>query len=306
MVVGESPLKDAYRLVVWGPWRRALEAAPPGWEIRASRALGMAAGSFPTDARTRVRANLARAFPELPDAARSRIARQGFAAHFSNQYASFSFGKVTPRSSERYVRWEGLEHLDAARADGVGVVLVHPHMGPAQLPLCALGAAGWPVHQVGGGVTTTEKSRVGVWATRTRSRLEVRLPATLHDGRTYLRACLRALARGEIVLTAGDGTGGGVELGRRVTLPVLGHPFRVPVFPAWLAHRGGARLHTLTCTPEGSRHVARIGPALPITGDEAQDARSLAAWLDLTLRTHPGDWLLWDAFEPGQLLEGPA
>ncbi len=306
MVVGESPLKDAYRLVVWGPWRHALEAAPPGWELRASRALGWVAGGVPTTTRARVQANLARAFPERDDAARARIARQGFAAHFSNQYASFSFPKVTPRSMERYVRWEGLAHLDAARDAGVGVVLVHPHMGPAQLPLCALGATGWPVHQVGGGVTVTEKSRVGAWATRTRSRLEARLPATLHDGRGYLRACLRALARGEIVLTAGDGTGGGLELGRRVTVPVLGQPFRVPVFPAWLARRGGARLHTLTCTSEGPRHLARIGPALPVTGDDAQDARTLAAWLDATLRAHPGDWLLWDAFAPGHLLEGPA
>ena len=305
MVVGESPLKDAYRLAVWGPWRHVLEAAPPGWEIRASRALGHLAASVPTETRARVRANLARAFPELSEAARSTIARHGFAAHFSNQYASFSFEKMTPRSSDRYLRWTGMEHLVAARQAGVGVVLVHPHMGPAQLPLCVLGATGWTVHQVGGGVTTPEKSRVGAWAMRTRSRLEARLPATLHDGRSYLRGCLRALARGEIVLTAGDGTGGGVELGRRETMDVLGQPFRVPVFPAWLAHRGGARLHTLTCTPEGSRHLARIGPALPVSGEATQDARMLADWLDATLRAHPGDWLLWDAFAPGQLIAGP-
>ena len=64
MVVGESPFKDVYRLAVWGPWRHVLEPAPPGWELRASRALGHLAASVPTETRARVRANLARAFPD--------------------------------------------------------------------------------------------------------------------------------------------------------------------------------------------------------------------------------------------------
>ncbi|MEN9785055.1 MAG: hypothetical protein RLZZ299_319 [Pseudomonadota bacterium] len=305
MVIGESPVKDAWRLVAWGPWRWALEAAPPGWEFRANRAAGAVAGRVAVATRSRVAENLGRAFPELDSAARERLARRTFAAHFANQYASFSFARVNPSTLGAYLRWEGLEHLESARAAGVGVVLVHPHMGPAQLPLCALGAVGWPVHQVGGGPVTLARSRLGRWASDTRARLEARLPARVLDARGFLRDAVRALRAGGIVLTAGDGTGGGLELGRRVAVPVFGQPYRMPVAAARLAAMGGARLHPLHCVADGAAHRAVIGPALPLAAedpDHAAAARMLAGWLEAVVRAHPEEWLLWDAFVPGGLL----
>ena len=66
MVFGESPLKDVYRKLVWGPWRELLEAAPNGWEYRANWALGRAAGELAVGKRAEVTKNLARAFPGRP------------------------------------------------------------------------------------------------------------------------------------------------------------------------------------------------------------------------------------------------
>jgi KDO2-lipid IV(A) lauroyltransferase len=305
VVIGESPVKDAWRLVAWGPWRWALEAAPPGWEFRANRAVGALAGRVAVTTRTRVADNLARAFPAMEAQARARLARRTFPAHFANQYASFSFARVTPATLSAYVRWEGLHHLEEARRDGVGVVLVHPHMGPAQLPLCALGAAGWPVHQVGGGPVTLARSALGRWATDTRARLDARLPARLLDARGFLREAVRALRAGGIVLTAGDGTGGGVELGRRVVVPVFGQPYRMPVAAARLAALGGARVHPLHCVADGDVHRAVIGPVLAWPEADPEHlgaARVLATWLEGVVRAHPEEWLLWDAFVPGGLL----
>lgn len=299
MVVGESPLKDAYRRVVWGPWRWALERGPLGWEYRANRRLGLVAGRFSGGTRARVEENLRRAFPDRDV---SSLARRTFAAHFANQYASFAFPRVTAETWPRYLRFEGLHHLEAARAAGEGVVLMHPHMGPAQLPPCVLGAMGFSVHQVGGGEPEVEKSETGRWATELRHRLEARMPVQLHDGGGYLRGLVRALRAGEIVCTACDGTGGGKELGRRLVRPVLGQPMNVPVAAFWLAHHGRARLHPLHCVADGPRHLAVIGERLPVSGDLDDAADLTARYLDHVLSAFPEEWLFWDAFAPGGLL----
>jgi lauroyl/myristoyl acyltransferase len=307
VVVDESPGKDLYRRVVWGPWREALERAPFGFEYVANRRLGLLAGRFSGGTRAHVAANLARAFPGRTDL--DRVARRTFGAHFANQYASFAFGRIDANNWERYLVWEGYEHVTAARAAGEGLVLVHPHMGPAQLPLCVLGARGLPVHQVGGGEPEIEKSETGRWATALRHRLEARMPVTLHaagGGGGYLRKVLRALADGDIVLTACDGTGGGKEIGRRVERTVLGQRMRVPVGGFWLACRAKARVHTLHVVPDGLRHRAIVGPriAVPAAPDAAMEAGAdaTAAFLERVLAAHPEEWHFWDAFEPGRLL----
>lgn len=310
MVFGESPLKDAYRRAVWGPLRELLERAPSGAEYAFWRAAGRAVCDLAPAKRAQVVTNLRRAFPDAdPDALR-RTARDAFATHFVNQYASFAFGRVSRHNWTRYLRFEGLHHLWAARAEGRGAVLMHPHTGPAQLPLCVLGALGLPVHQIGGGEPDVEKSATGRWATDQRRRLEARMPVTLHDGHDYLRGLIRVLQAGEIVLTACDGTGGGKELGRRLSRPVLGHPMKLPVGAWYLAARGRASLHTLSChldPADPSRYLARISPPEPLPDARLSDildhgADRTAAFLDDLLRRHPGDWLFWDAFEPGKLL----
>lgn len=304
MIVAESPAKDLYRRVVWGPWRNALERGPFGFEYVANRQLGLVARAFSRGTRRVVEANLRRAFPDRRDL--GRVAGRTFGAHFSNQYASFAFGRISAESWPRYLVWEGFEHIAAASAAGEGIVLVHPHMGPAQLPLCVLGAMGYAVHQIGGGEPQIEKSEAGRWATELRHRLEARMPVTLHDGTGYLRKILRALADGAIVLTACDGTGGGKEIGRRLERDVLGQRMRVPVGGFWLAARAGARVHTLHVVPDGLRHRAIVGPrvVLPKDTDAAMElgADYTAAFLSRVLAAHPEEWHFWDAFEPGRLL----
>lgn len=312
MIVGEHPWKDVYRRVVWGPGRGLLEALPAPAEVRILERVARAAAAALPARRAGLRRNLRRAFPEADEGRLDALARDAFAAHFANQYASFSFGKCDAGNWPRYLRWEGLHHLQEVAASGRGVVLMHPHMGPAQLPLHVLGTLGWRVHQIGGGrVTRVELSETGRWAAETRARLESRMPVVLHDGKRYLRPVLRALEQGEVVLSAADATGGGEELGRRYLRPVLGVPMPVPVGPVWLAARSGAALLTLVChrNPErGPPYVAEIGPevAIPRGARKAElleaGADAVAAFVDRALRRWPGDWLFWDGFEPGGLL----
>ncbi len=308
MVFGESKLKDLYRQVVWGPYRQLLEACPPAWEYRANRRLGVLAGLLAGGKRRDVVENLRLAFPDRQDL--DTIAIEAFATHFLNQYASFAFGKITRENWTSYLRFEGMEQIEAARAAGQGVVLLHPHMGPAQLPLCVLGVLGWPIHQIGGGETATEKSEIGRWASAERARLEARMPVKLQDGTGYLRGVLRALQAGEVVLTACDGTGGGQELGRRYERVVLGQRMRLPVGGFYLAKRGNARLHPLVTVRDPQdprRHLSIIGPQLLSgNGDLKQvledGADRTALLMEDLLRRYPGQWLFWDAFKPGELL----
>lgn len=296
MRFGESPLKDAYRLVVWGPGRVSMERAPPPWELRASRGLGRVAGATLRARRRRLEATLTDALGdrELARAA----AREAFATHFANQYVGFSFGKVTRETAGRYLVFDGLEYLERARARGRGVVVAHPHMGLPQLPLHVLGLRGVPVHQVGGGHPEVPLSPVGRWAARTRDRLEDRIAATLHDGGNYVRPVLRALQAGEVVFTACDGTGGGTELGRRQRHTVLGRGYALPVFPGWLAERSGAEVVTLVCHGHGTRQRAELRPV------EGAVLERIAGRLDGWLRTWPGQWHAWDSWHggPGGLL----
>lgn len=313
MIVGEHPIKDLYRRLVWGPVRRGLEAAPAPMELDAVALGGRLGAALLPGKRAGLRENLARAFPALGAEALDALATQAFQAHLANQYISFSFGKCDGRTVWRYLEIRGLERLRDAAAQGRGVVLMHPHMGPAQLPLHALGVLGWPMHQIGGGrVTLVNLSATGQWAAERRAALEQRMPVTLHDGRRFLRPVLRALKGGAVLMTACDATGGGEELGRRRVRRVLGQAMGVPVGPVWLAFTSGAPLLTLVVhrsDQPGPPYVAEIGPEVPLPRGRGKEAAldagadEIARFLDGALRAWPGDWLFWDGFRPGGLLE---
>lgn len=309
MVFGESPLKDLYRRVVWGPYRELLERSPWGWEYRVNRRVGQLVGLVARGKVGEVEANLRRAFPDRDDL--RRVAVETVGTHFVNQYASFAFGRISKENWTAYLRFEGYEHVEAARAAKQGLVLVHPHMGPAQLPLCVLGVLGHEVHQIGGGEPAVEKSETGRWATQMRHDLEARMPVHLHQGGGYLRGLLRALGKGAIVLTAADGTGGGSEIGRRYPRTVLGQTMGVPVGGFYLAWRARARLHPLHTVRDPERRgrwLSVIGPAAPVRHDLSLDdaleagADWTAAYLSRVLAAHPGEWHFWDGFAPGGLL----
>lgn len=314
MVIEENPLKDAYRRVVWGPYRQLLERLPAGWEYRANRGLGLFIGALAAGKMGQVRANIERGLGSAPaGGSLNAIVRETMGTHFLNQYASFAFGRIAVDNWDQYLRFEGLDQIEEHARRGRGVVLLHPHMGPAQLPLCVLGVRGYRVHQIGGGEPVVEKTETGRWATQLRHDLEERMPVVLHQGGSYLRALLRALANGEIVLTAVDGTGGGKEIGRRYPRQVLGQTMGVPVGGFYLAARSGAALHSLHTVrdPEKrGRWLSVIGPEIQLPTVSARDldpvlelgADWTAAYLTRVLRAHPGEWHFWDAFQPGGVI----
>jgi lauroyl/myristoyl acyltransferase len=309
VIFAESPARDAYRVAIWGGWRRLIQCLPTGQDVRANLLLGNAIGRCSGGSREHIEANLQRAFPMRDDL--KALSLQAFETHISHQYIPMSFKRITAETAERYLTLEGLEHLDALQAKGTGAVFMHPHMGPAQLPLCTLGALGYPMHQIGGG-EVAGLSKVGQWAAGWRHRLEEDMQVTLHDGKGFLRPVIRALQSGAFVMTTCDGTGGGEELGRRVVRDVLGHPMHIPISPVFLALSAEVPLLTLSThrNPEtGPAFRTQIGPPIELNRDQprkkalAEGSDAIASFLTDVLSSYPADWHFWDHFEPGRFLE---
>ncbi len=309
MIFDESPLRDAYRVAVWGPYRGALQRLPEGWEVGVNGRLGRLVSRAARGGVQRIERNLGRAFPGRGDL--GAVARACFETHFQHQYLPVSFPRIGCDNLHRYVEIRGLGRVDRALEAGRGVVLMHPHMGPVQLPLHGMGVLGYPVHQVGGGVVSG-LSRVGEWAAATRRSLEATMPVTVHDGKGFLRPVLRALGEGGVVMATCDGTGGGQELGRRLLRAVCGQPMWVPVSPIWLAWKAGAPLLPLLTHRSGHRHprhITEIGEPLDLPrgskGEAVLEAGAdlVASFLTDSLRRYPSDWHFWDHFEPGRFLE---
>jgi lauroyl/myristoyl acyltransferase len=258
-----------------------------------------------------VRENLDRGLPDRQDL--DALVEGVFQSHFAEQYLCFSFGRMNQGNWQQYLRLEGLAHLEESLAHGSGAVLVHPHMGPAQLPLCVLGLLGHEVLQVMGVHDPADLSPRGRRSSAKRAELEQQMPVQLLDGAGYLRPALRTLERGGIVFTSIDGTGEESEIGRRLSRKVLGWEMSVPVGAIWMALKSGAALHTVVtryAPGEQCDHVAEIGPAWQLERDLdpgvalERGADKVAAELSRLVSAHPTDWVFWDSFEPGRLLAG--
>lgn len=301
--------RDLYRALAWGPYRRLCEWVPAGREHQLHRALGRLAFRFAGRQRALVRENLARGFPDHSDL--DSLVKGVFQSHFSEQYLCFSLGRVQQKNWGRYLRMEGLPLLESSLARGKGAVLAHPHMGPAQLPLCVLGLLGHEVVQVVGVPDLAGLSPRGRRSGAKRAELEKQMEVQLLAGTGFLRPALRTLERGGVVFTAMDGTGEEEEIGRRLPRMVLGREMAVPVGAIWMALKSGAALHTVVTryAPDAKcGHVSEIGPAWEMEEEADMDsalekgADKVAAELTRLLTAHPSDWVFWDSFEPGRLL----
>lgn len=295
-------------MLVWGGGPVLSQALPSPSEARLIRAFGRISGHLLVKKHAQISANIRLAFPNRSNC--DDLARRAFSAHFANQYISFSIPKVRSENAHRYLRWEGIERIETTLLKS-GLVLAHPHMGPAQLPLHCLGLRFPSVHQIGGGeIHLVQKSDIGLWASQRRSHLEQGIAATLHDGKTYLRPALRALKAGGVVLSACDATGGGKEIGRRVSAKVLGQSFPLPIGHIWFAWKAKVPLFPMFCTRDPQKkslYLAHIGDPILLTGMTKSEAfehgaRWTEQFLNQTLSQYPESWQFWDGFSKGGLI----
>jgi lauroyl/myristoyl acyltransferase len=233
------------------------------------------------------------------DAAPARIeARRYFENHYIDRLHIFLYPRLRERGlAESLIRFENLEVLDRVRAAGRGVLIVQPHFGPVQLTLLGLAHKGYDPVQIGY-LSDKGLSRIGrAVAFRYRMRYESLLPAIVQaDG--FLGSAYKRLRAGGVVLTTGDGAGGGVYLGEHRPLPFLGAERLFPLGPATWAIRTGAAFIPTFIVPV--RHdLFRIVLEEPIEPRGGEDdalvmTERFAALAERYIREYPAAWHFWD------------
>jgi phosphatidylinositol dimannoside acyltransferase len=194
----------------------------------------------------------------------------------------------------------GIEHIDAARAAGRGVICATAHLGSVAFVGQVLPALGYPMV---GLLEPLEPPELYEFFARQRQGLGSRL---LPAGTSALRELLLALRRNEVLGLVADrditGTG--------PLVPFLGAPTRFPDGPAALSVRTGAPiLIAVAVRLPGGRFEGRFEPLPPVerTGDAKRAAleltRAIAERLGYYVANHPEQWTVfqrrWPEAQPG-------
>lgn len=233
--------------------------------------------------------NIRRALPELSASERASLLKRNY-EHMGRlffEYAHF----FTPLAGHyrRYARAnsriEGLEHWEAARAKGNGVLIVSLHLGWWEMQAAAGGLAGMPL-------TVVTKAVKPAWLhdLLTERRLSTGVRAALHPG--SMPTIMRALRKGEAVAFMND----------QYARPPMGLKVRffgveVETLSAVgpLAKRTGAAVITATSyrDMDGVTRVflspeVAFGSALE---DPARATQLLADIVEMNVRRHPEQWL---------------
>ena len=318
MIVSESIARDCLRLIVWYPLRWIILLVPVSWGVTILRLLGDIHYEVSRRKRAQLTENYMRLNPNTDPnqylnlhssefKRTNHVIREYFRNHYIDHLMIFIFPKMGQREIEKYIEFEGLDHLNQALATNRGVILVHGHFGPVHLPLVCLSRIGYPMMQIG--MPSDEGlSRIGkIVAFRLRMKYEAQLSADIIHARSFLRPVILWLKQNGIVMITGDGSGAAERVGRYEPFYFLGHRVLFPLGPALLSRKTGSALLPLFIVP-GKKKMYRIVIEPPINdnGDNADNhaiVQKFICQLEDYVRLWPGYMHFLDRFEVGQLIE---
>lgn len=267
--------------------------ALPGWAVPATAAaVGRIGARRLASRRLMVERNLARARGDDPDAAVVDPAEvdAAFASYVRYWIESFRLPGTAVADLDRGMVALGVEHIDAALAEGRGAIMALPHLGAWEW------AAFWLTEVQGHPVTAVaeaiEPPALAEWFVGLRNEFGIEVVPFGPDAAT---ACVRALKAGRVLALPSDrdlsGTGVEVEFfGERTTLPGG---------PATLALRTGSPLLPVSCYFDvGGRHMGLVLPAIDterrgkLRDDVQRVTQDLARALEDLVRRAPEQWHL--------------
>ncbi|HEX3879309.1 MAG TPA: lysophospholipid acyltransferase family protein [Bryobacteraceae bacterium] len=197
-----------------------------------------------------------------------------------------SFAKFPTMRRENISQWircEGIEHFEAARRAGRGVLVATGHLGNWELSAFAHAWLTAPMHFVVRPLDNPLLDRL----IQTRRELSGNRSLGKRDS---VRVILKALAANEAVgilidqnWTADTG----------VFVDFFGKPACSDTgFAKLAAHTGAAVVPGFALwSAEERRYVLRFYPSIPITGDAARDTAAIQSAFEAIVRAHPGEWL---------------
>jgi KDO2-lipid IV(A) lauroyltransferase len=281
-MLARLPAAVGYRAACWrGDW---LWRQQPDKRARLSRSLGQVLGEEPT-----------------PAAARE-FTRQWF-RNASCEALDVKRLHGSGRALRRLVEIHGREHLDAALAEGRGVIVCSAHFGSFDSAFSMLGACGLPVTTIGRwqhnytmGLSSAERrfwDRVYAEPLRRhRNRPNIEPWAGRFDVAAKAASTLRA---GEVLTIAIDAPPIDSDMERAVEVPFLGHQARF--LPGAAAIAQATRAPVLMCfayrRPDYRHQVLEISPPIPMEGDTATAFGRLAAAMSTAIAGNPAYWRYW-------------
>ncbi|MFN7971368.1 MAG: lysophospholipid acyltransferase family protein [Acidobacteriota bacterium] len=261
---------------------------PRGPSLRLTGALGVLTYYVVAPRRRRVLDHLRLAFPERDAVAQRRLARRIFARLGENLAEVLRLGASRPEEVLENVRFEGLEHLDAALAGRHGVLLVTGHVGCWEIMAAAIALRGYPLNVI---AREVYDARVDELVVDTRARFGVK--TIQRDQSHAAREILRTLKRGEILGLLID-----VDIkAPGAFVPFFGQPAWTPTGAAAFSVRAHAPVVMGFVNREGPTHVIRFEPPLSpeTTGDRDADlvtnTARYTARIEAAIRRCPEDWV---------------
>ncbi len=232
--------------------------------------------------------NLGIAFPEQSQEARHEIGRQSY-VHFAwNLIDNARSQRWSNEEVPKHIRFDGVEHLRAALAEGRGALLLVPHMGNFELGAMALPLLGFEVSAVARPMRNPR-----IW--RQVSQQRTRTGGALIQQRQAAPQILRALRQGRVVVLLNDQYVRGT---REVFVPFFGVRCSTAAGIALFALRTGAPvLPTYMLRDAPDHHASTICPPLNIarSGDSRRDVEEATsaynrAYEDI-IRRHPEHYM---------------
>jgi KDO2-lipid IV(A) lauroyltransferase len=246
-----------------------LALLPRPLALRACRAMARTAYLVSWKLRRIGDLNLQMAFPEMRRRERRRLLRDSV-ANLGRQLGEFSrFSKATPETLRDIVDCEGLQHVDAARALGRGVIMITGHLGAWEMIGFALSAFG---HRADFLVRRSENPAIEQLIEDRRTRFGNR---TI-DKRNAARAMLETLRRGDILGLLVDMN---VVREQGIFVDFFGVPASTTFIAAKLSLRTGAPMVPIFALWDDRRRRYMIYIEAPLaierSGDEEKDIRQL-------------------------------
>jgi KDO2-lipid IV(A) lauroyltransferase len=278
-----------------------------GWlPLRISMLVGAkfagVAGYFGGRLRRTGRRNVELAFPGLASSERDRLLRGCFEnlGRLLGVFSHFAEGDTGPL--KRIIECEGLEHLDAARANGHGMILFTGHVGAWELSSFGLSLFGYPLSFL---VRRIDNPKIEALVERARTRLGNR---TI-DKRSAAREMLQILQnRGTVGILVDLNT-----LDREaIFVDFFGVQAATTFMVAKLALRTGAAVLPVFAPWDKKRNCFRLKIDEPLSfqssGDQTEDVRGLTqlytAVVEKYVRCYPDQWLWihrrWKTRPPGE------
>lgn len=242
------------------------------------------------------RTNLAFAYPQLAHEERERIIN-GVFENIARMLVSFArFPDLNAANIHDWISYEGLEHYEAAKRFGRGVLIATAHLGNWELSAFAHALITEPMNVM---IRPLDNPLIDELVEHRRTLSGNKLIYKWDAARAVIKALKNNEAAG-ILIDQNTSTSEGVFVdffGKRACagsgFTKLAHHTSAPVIPGFALWHAASR-----------RYVLRFYPRIEMSGDVAEDTRRIHVVLEQIIRRYPDQWMWihrrWKTRPPGE------